>query len=133
MDFMKDTGIDEVFTVIPYGEVITRDGVDFTHILLNGANQAPGGKYAIQRVADMCVRPTIVGHLHRYEVANVKRHNAPLTQVMSCGCFFEGTPDYVKCANNAFWRGVWMVHHVKDGYDAVPYSMDRMKGLYGTV
>ena len=131
IDFVADVGLDKGgITVVPYGEIITRGGINFAHCILDAAGKSPAGKYAIQRVAEMCSKPTIIGHLHRHEVANTKRHGAGLMQVLSCGCYFEGEPSYAKNANNAYYRGCWEVFHTSEGFDAHPYSIERMKELY---
>lgn len=131
IDFVNDVGLTESgFTVVPYGEIIERDGINFAHCILDAAGKSPAGKYAIQRVAEMCSKPTIIGHLHRHEVANTKRHGAGLMQILSCGCYFEGEPSYAKNANNSYYRGCWEVFHGKTGFDAQPYSIEMMKELY---
>jgi hypothetical protein len=120
------------FTTYPYRESYTAEGVYFSHITMNGANQAPGGKYAIYRVLDLAAHSTVFAHTHRWEMCNFYRHGADdILQMLSCGAFFEHTDTYAKGASNHYWRGVAMLHHFANGrFDVEQWSIPRLRSAY---
>lgn len=122
------------FIVIPYGEYHqTEEGVQYTHCPLNDANQAPSGKYAIERVLELVATSTVFGHLHRWCAVDSNKHGAAgVLKVLACGCSFEHTPAYVKGASSRFWRGVALLHHHAAGdFDTEQISLTRLRRLYG--
>lgn len=118
--------------IVAYRESIEFDGVLFTHAPMNAANQPVSGKYAIHRAAEMTAKSLVFGHTHRQEVVNYYRHGSgELTQIVTGGALFEGTDSYAYGALNAYFRGLMLLTHYKEGrFDYEVISLERLNELY---
>lgn len=126
---MLDFGITNV---VPYRQGIEFVGVNFTHAPMNAANQAVSGRYAIHRAAEMTAQSLVFGHTHRRENVNYYRHGAGnITQVLTCGAFFEHTEDYAYGGLNSYWRGLCLLTHWEYGrFDVEDISLERLGTMY---
>ena len=118
--------------IIPYRQGIEFDGVNFTHSLMNMANQAVSGRYAIHRAAEMTAKSLVFAHSHRRENVNYYRHGADnILQILMCGAFFEHVDDYAYGGLNAYWRGVNILTHWAEGrFDVEEISIERLRNTY---
>ena len=136
LDIAKDLQLEESgFTdFIPYRGFIEIEGVLFAHAVMNAANQAVSGKTALGTIAQSVSKSVVIGHLHRFEVMNHYRHGAEdIIQIVSAGGFFEHVDDYADGGLNAYWRGLLILHHIKDKpgrFDIEQVSMERLKRLW---
>ena len=96
---LKEFGFD---SIVEYKEYCDIMGTLFTHSPMNAANQCVSGKFAIHRAAEMTHTSLVFGHCHRKETVNFYRHGADdITQVLTCGAFFEHTDSYAYGGLNA--------------------------------
>lgn len=126
---LREFGIDEI---VEYKESCEICGTIFTHAPMNAANQAVSGKYAIHRAAEMTHKSLVFAHTHRMESVNFYRHGAnTITQVLTCGCFFEHTDSYAYGGLNAYFRGLCLLTHWKEGrFDVEDIALERLKEIY---
>jgi hypothetical protein len=48
------------------------------------------------------------------------------------GAFYLHNEDYLGPQGNQHWRGIWMLHNVKDGdFDIMPVSMSYLERKFG--
>jgi hypothetical protein len=134
LDIVRDLALeDSGFTdIVPYRGFVELEGVLFTHAVMNAANQAIGGKTALSAISQAVSKSIVIGHLHRLETMNHFRHGADdIIQIVSAGCFFEGAEDYADGGLNAYWRGVLLLTHYKQGrFDIDTFSTERLVELY---
>jgi len=134
LNLVKDLQLKEIgFTdVVEYRDSIEFEGVLFTHAPQNAANQAVSGKYAIHRAAEMTAKSVVFGHTHRFEAVNYYRHGSgELTQLLMAGAFFEHTEDYAYGGLNAYYRGLVVLTHWKEGrFDVENISLERLQQMY---
>jgi hypothetical protein len=69
---------DEIFlryrwNVRPFGEFVTLDGVDYTHIPLSIMGKEMGGEMMERNVGLKALRSTVCGHTHRANVATIMK------------------------------------------------------------
>lgn len=126
---LKEFGID---VVVEYKEFYNIMGVNFTHILMNAANTAPSGKFALHRVSEMTNTSIVYAHSHRKESLNVFRHGmSDIIQILCCGAYFEHVDEYAKGGLNAYSIGVQILSHWKYGrFDVEEFSLERLRQLY---
>jgi hypothetical protein len=56
---------------------------------------------------------------------------ATLTAIIS-GSFYQHDEPYMSPLSNKHWRGMWMLHEVKDGqFDEMPVSINFLKRKFG--
>lgn len=130
LDVVKDLELSRygVTEIVPYRGFAELEGVLFTHAVMNAANQPVGGKTALAAIAQTVSKSVVIGHLHRFETVNHYRHGADdILQIVSSGCFFEGVEDYADGGLNAYWRGVLLLTHWKEGrFDIEQISTNRL-------
>jgi hypothetical protein len=72
------------------------------------------------------------GHQQGREIAYSRRADgATLTAIIS-GSFYQHDEPYMSPLSNKHWRGMWMLHEVKDGqFDEMPVSINFLKRKFG--
>lgn len=134
LDVAKDLELeDSGFTkIVPYRGFYEAEGVLFSHAVMNAANQPIGGKTALSVIAQAVSKSVVIGHLHRFETVNHYRHGAEdIIQIVSAGCFFDGVEDYADGGLNAYYRGVLLLTHWKEGrFDIETVATPRLMEIY---
>jgi hypothetical protein len=79
------------------------------------------------------LKPVVVGHQQGRQIAFGKRADgADFTCIIAGSCYLHNE-DYMGHQGNNHWRGILMLHEVKDGhFDEMMVSLDYLKKTYGT-
>jgi predicted phosphodiesterase len=114
--------------VTPYKEYLEINDILFTHIPMNGGQQAISGNDICQVASRYTSKSLIFGHTHRFETKNYRRLGANgVMQILTCGCFFETDDESSFNLNN--WKGVLMLDVFASGrFEITTYSLDRLRG-----
>lgn len=116
--------------VYPFLEVIVIDGVAYSHYFTSGILGRPVTTAAacLSKKHMSCVQ----GHQQGLQIAMGHRADGtPITSIIAGSCY-EHDEDYLGPQGNRHWRGVVMLHEVKDGaFDLMPVSLSYIKKKYG--
>lgn len=128
---IKDLGYENFgWEVHPFLEVVVIDGVAYSHYFTSGALGKPCSSAAtmLNKKHMSC----IAGHAQGLQIAMGHRADGtPITSVIAGSCY-EHDEDYLGPQGNKHWRGVLMLHEVKDGaFDIMPVSLKYLKEKYG--
>lgn len=107
-DIIK-TCSDQVF-YIKYKDYLTysckETSISFLHAPINAAGKPISGEFVCRRALDLFNNHVVFGHSHSFRVESRFRHGGDgnlVKQAVSCGCFFDETPEYaIGAANNYF-------------------------------
>lgn len=91
-----------------YGEHVTIEGVNFTHIPFNTIGKPVGGETACKQVADKSLQDVVFGHTHKLDIWNSPKFgHAKSTTAFNGGCFMplNYVPPYARDAKKEFWYG----------------------------
>ena len=115
------------FQVVPYLKPIKVDGVYYCHYFTSGPLERPCTSAAsiLSKHHSSC----IAGHRQGRDIAYGKRADGkPITAIIA-GSFYLHNEAYLR--NNHYWRGIYMLHEVKDGcFDEMAVSIDYLKRKY---
>jgi hypothetical protein len=109
--------------VFPFLEVVVIEGVAFSHYFVSGAMGRPIG--TAQALLSKLHMSAIAGHQQGRQVAFGKRADGKGMTAMIIGSCYQHHEDYLGVQGNVHWRGLYLLHSVKDGeFDecAVPLS-----------
>lgn len=113
---------------VPYPQYREIQGYYFTHAPQNKVG-AISSRYVCDRALDHYSKSIIFGHTHRLLLSSTFRYGSTDTQfALSCGCFFEETPDYAEDQPNDYWRGVLYIRD-SGGIELIP--LEELKCCYG--
>lgn len=118
---------DEVY---PFLDVVVVEGVAFSHYFTSGVLGRPAT--SAQAQLNKKHMSCIAGHQQGLQIAT--GHRADGTQLTSiiAGSCYEHDEDYLGPQGNKHWRGVLMLHEVKDGaFDLMPVSLKYLMDNYG--
>lgn len=116
--------------VVPYLKPINIDGVMYSHYFTSGVLGRPVSSARMCTTKKHC--SCVMGHVQRKEVdIQYTADGRRLTSIFA-GCYYQHDEGYLTPQENAStWRGVWMLHEVKNGqYDELPISLDYLKSRY---
>lgn len=116
--------------VIPFLEVITVDGVAYSHYFASGAMGRPASTANAQlnRTHVSCV----AGHQQGLQIATGKRADGTLLTSIIAGSFYLHDESYASPQGNKHWRGALMLHNVEDGsFDLNLLPMQYLQSKYG--
>lgn len=115
--------------VYPFLDVVVIDGVAYSHYFVTGvAGRAASTAAAQFRKTNMSC---VAGHQQGIQVhiggrADGKR----LTSIIAGSCY-EHNEDYLGPQGNKHWRGILVLHDVRDGeFDLMPVSLDYLEKKY---
>lgn len=130
---LDDLGYEECgWKVHPFKEVVGIDGVAYSHYHISGVMGKPiSGIHPAANLISKHFVSCVAGHAHildysvRTDALGKKLHG------LVCGVFDDSYHQYAGKANDLWWRGLVMLHNVKDG-DFQPefISMDTLKKEY---
>lgn len=108
--------------VYPFLQVVVIEGVAFSHYFGTGVMGRPASSAAAQlRKTNMSC---VAGHKQGKEIAYGYRADGRTITSIICGSAYEHEEDYLGPQGNRHWRGVFMLHEVKDGaFDEMPVSL----------
>ena len=115
--------------VHPFLEVVVVDGIAYSHYFVTGVAGRPASTAAAQlRKANMSC---FAGHQQGKQIAYATRADgATVTSIISGSCY-EHDEDYLGPQGNKHWRGIWMLHEVRDGtFDEMPVSLQYLERKY---
>ena len=115
--------------VIPFEQPIIIDGVLYSHYVTAGALNRPVGSAAaiISKKHQSCV----VGHQQGRQVAYATRADGKTLTAIIAGSCYEHDEDYLGAQGNNYWRGIVVLHEVRDGcFDEMFVSLDFLKKRY---
>jgi hypothetical protein len=124
--FFKQWG----FEVYPFMEVVTVDGIAYSHYFASGVKQLPvsTARALLQKKYMSC----IAGHLQGYDIATAYRGDgARLTAIIAGSCYLHDEA-YMGPQGNKHFRGVVMLNEVSNGeFDAMTVSLNFLRERYG--
>jgi hypothetical protein len=99
--------------VIPFLEVVVIEGVAFSHFFCGGVLGRPIS--SAQAILAKMHMSCFAGHQQGRSIAFGKRADGTdMTAIISGSCY-EHDEDYLNYQGNQHWRGLWLLHNVKDG------------------
>lgn len=101
------------WTVIPFLEVVVIEGIAFSHYFCSGSMGRPVG--SAQALLTKMHMSCFAGHQQGRSIAFGKRADGTdMTAIISGSCY-QHDEDYLNGQTNNHWRGLWLLHNVKDG------------------
>lgn len=116
--------------VYPFLEVVSVDGVAYSHYFTSGVMGRPvtSARALLTKKHQSCV----MGHIQDRDIAFAKRADGTAMTGIFAGIYYQHDEDYLNPQTNQSWRGVWVLNEVEDGsFDELPVSMNYLKRKYG--
>lgn len=126
----KDLGYEQFWEVHPFLEPVFINGVGFSHYFPTGAMGRPASSAAtiISKLHMSC----IAGHQQGKQVAYGKRADGTPVCAIIAGSYYLHDEGYMDKLSNRHWRGLVMLHEVKDGsFDEMFLSVDYLRNKFG--
>jgi hypothetical protein len=114
----------------PFLEVILIDGVAYSHYFVSGVMGRPvtSARAMLTKHHMSCV----AGHQQGRDIAYAKRGDGTLLTGIITGSFYLNDQDYLNWQTNQHWRGVYVLHEVRNGsFDEMAVSVNYLKRKYG--
>lgn len=110
-------------------DVVVIDGVAYSHYFTSGVLGRPCVSAASQ--LNKKHMSCVAGHQQGFQVATGhKADGSRLTSIIAGSCY-EHDEDYMGPQGNKHWRGMLMLHDVRDGeFDMMPVSLDYLRKKY---
>lgn len=117
------------WTVVPFLEPITLDGVTYAHYFYNPMTGKPYGGTAAVRLKNLGFSFTM-GHQQTYD-PTVRFVNGRMQRGLVAGACYLHDEDYKGPQGNSHWRGIIVCHEVRDGgYNLMEVSLDYLCRKY---
>lgn len=123
---LKDYG----WEVYPFLEVVTVDGVAYSHYFTSGVMGRPvtSARALLTKKYMSCV----MGHVQDRDIAFAKRADGKSMTGIFAGIYYQHNEEYLNPQTNQSWRGIWVLNDVRDGdFDEMPISMRYLERKYG--
>jgi hypothetical protein len=115
--------------VIPFLEVITIDGIAYCHYFTSGVMGRP--ITTAQAILTKKHMSCFAGHQQGRQIAFGRRADGKEMTAIISGSFYEHDEDYMGAQGNQHWRGLWVLHDVREGaFDEMAVSIDYLKRKY---
>lgn len=117
------------FKVFPFLEVITIDGIAYSHYFTSGAMGRPIGTAPalLSKLHQSC----FAFHQQGRQISYGKRADGRSLTAILCGSCYEHDEGYMGLQGNKHWRGCYMLNDVVDGeFDEMPLSIKYLKHKY---
>lgn len=110
----------------PFLQPVSIAGVAFAHYFPSGIMGKPvSSAPALLRKLHMSA---FAGHLPGREIAYSRRADGSNMTAIISGSFYQHTMEFLSPFTNAHWRGMYMLHEVKDGsFDEMAVSLNFLK------
>ena len=115
--------------VHPFLEVVTIEGVAFSHYLVSGVM----GRPITSAAAILAKRhmSAVVGHQQGKQVAHANRADGKQMTAVILGSSYPHEEEYLGVQGNTHFRGIMMMHEVQDGaFDESFISLDFLRQKY---
>lgn len=127
---IEDLEYDKDWEVYDFLQPVVIEGVAFCHYFVTGVAGRPAS--SAQAQLNKQHMSCVAGHQQGLQIATGHRANGDrLTSIIAGSCY-EHNEDYLGYQGNKHWRGMLMLHEVKDGnFDLMPVSLDFINKRYG--
>ena len=127
---IHDLGYYHYWEVFPFLEVITIDGVAYSHYFTSGTMGRPASSASVQLTKKHM--SCVAGHQQGLQISTGYRADGKrLTSVIAGSCY-EHDEDYMGPQGNNHWRGLLMLHDVDDGeFNLEPVPLKYITERYG--
>ncbi|MEM7209583.1 MAG: hypothetical protein AAF434_17320 [Pseudomonadota bacterium] len=116
--------------VHPFLEVVTIDGVAYSHYFANPMTGRPLGGMAATRLKTIG-HSFSMGHVQTLDMAQRFLANGERQRALICGASYLHDEEYKGPQGNPHWRGIIVKHEVSDGgYDLMEVSLDYLCRKY---
>ena len=115
---------------VPFLEPIVIEGIAFCHYFVSGimGNPCTTARALLTKHHQSC----IAGHQQGRDIAYGKRADGTEMTAIICGSCYEHDEHYLNHQTNNHWRGLYILHDVKDGsFDEMPVSLRYLRRKYG--
>lgn len=115
--------------VYPFLEVVEVGGVCFSHYFTTGVMGRPvtSPNALLQKKHKSCV----MGHVQQSGIATQYDALGKRLTGLFAGCCYLHDEDYLGKQGNNYFRGIWMLHDVKDGeFDLMPINLSFLARKY---
>ena len=128
---LADLGYEDAgWEVIPFRQPIVIDGIAYCHYFTSGIMGRPviSARALLTKKHMSCV----AGHQQGWDIAHDRRADGVEVTAIIAGSFYQHDEAYLDPQANKHWRGVIMLHEVKDGaFQPMLVSLDYLKRKYG--
>jgi hypothetical protein len=115
--------------VIPFLEVITIDGIAYSHYFTTGVMGRPAT--TAQALLNKKHMSCFAGHQQGRQIAYGRRADGSEMTAIICGSCYEHDEAYLGAQGNQHWRGFYVLHDVQDGaFDEMAVSIKYVKEHY---
>lgn len=119
------------WTVSPFKEVVTREGVAYSHYFYNPQTGRPYGGQSMDTRLKTLGFSFVQGHQQTFMYGERYLTNGKVHHGLVAGAFYLHDEDYLGPQGNHQWRGIVVMHEVHDGqYDIMKVSMDYLCERY---
>lgn len=115
---------------VPFLEPIVIDGIAFCHYFVSGVmgNPCTTARALLTKHHQSC----IAGHQQGRDIVYGKRADGTEMTAIICGSCYEHEEHYLNHQTNNHWRGLYILHDVKNGsFDEMPVSLRYLRRKYG--
>lgn len=117
------------FTVFPFLQPIAIGGVAFCHYFPSGVMGRP--VMTARQLLQKLHMSAFAGHQQGRDVAYSKRADGRDMTAIISGSFYQHAEAYMSPFTNNHWRGMYMLHEVKDGsFDSMAVSLAYLKRIF---
>lgn len=117
------------WTTIPFLEPVVIEGIAFCHYFVSGVmgNPCTTARTLLTKHHQSC----IAGHQQGRDIAYGKRADGTEMTALIAGSCYEHDEGYLNHQTNNHWRGLYILHDVKDGaFDEMPVSLKYLRKRY---
>jgi hypothetical protein len=115
--------------VYPFLDVIIIDGVAYSHYFVTGVAGRPASSARAQLLKTHM--SAVAGHQQGLQIATGNKADGTLITNIIAGSCYEHDEDYMGPQGNKHWRGILVLHEVKDGaFDLMPVSLAYLNKKY---
>lgn len=126
---VADLEYEKQWTVHDFLEVSILDGIAYSHYFVTGVAGRPAGSARAQLLKTHM--SSIAGHQQGLQIATGSKADGSMIQSIIAGSCYEHDEDYLGPQGNKHWRGILVLHEVKDGsFDLMPVSLNYLKKKY---
>lgn len=114
------------FKVFPFLQPITVGGIAFCHYFPSGVMGRP--VMSARQILTKLHMSAFAGHQQGRDIAYSKRADGRDMTAIISGSFYQHAEEYMSPFTNNHWRGMYILHEVKDGsFDEMAVSMGYLK------
>lgn len=114
------------WSVFPYLETTVSSGVAFSHYFQTGVSGRP--VTSARALLSKLHMSSVMGHVQQRDIAYGKRADGKSVTGIFAGVFYQHEEVYLFSQGNKVWRGIWMLHNVKEGeFDEMPVSLQYLR------